>query len=72
VGDFNNEFIEIKSGLSEGEEVLLRAPVVPEEAGKKEKGKAEEGEKGKEQEQKAKQITQNQPKASSPSSGGKS
>jgi RND family efflux transporter MFP subunit len=27
VGDFNNEFIEIKSGLSEGEEVLLRAPV---------------------------------------------
>ena len=72
VGDFNNEFIEIKSGLSEGEEVLLRAPVVPEEAGKKEKGKAEEEEKGKEQEQKAKQITQNQPKASSPSSRGKS
>ena len=72
VGDFNNEFIEIRSGLSEGEEVLLRAPVVPEEAGKKEKGKGEEEEKGKDQEQKGKQITQNQQKASSPSSGGKS
>jgi len=72
VGDFNNEFIEIKSGLSEGEEVLLSAPVVPEEAGKKEKGKVEEEEKGKDQEQKVKQITQNQPKASSSSSGGKS
>ncbi len=26
VGDFNDEFIEIKSGLKEGEQVLLRAP----------------------------------------------
>ncbi|MCX5771865.1 MAG: efflux RND transporter periplasmic adaptor subunit [Candidatus Hydrogenedentes bacterium] len=36
VGEFNNEFIEIKKGLSEGEVVLLRAPVTPEDAqGKK-------------------------------------
>jgi multidrug efflux pump subunit AcrA (membrane-fusion protein) len=34
VGEFNNEFIEIKSGLAEGEEVLLRAPLIPEEADK--------------------------------------
>ena len=33
VGEFNNEFIEIKNGLQEGEEVLLRAPVSPEAAG---------------------------------------
>ncbi|HUW62178.1 MAG TPA: efflux RND transporter periplasmic adaptor subunit [Candidatus Bathyarchaeia archaeon] len=36
-GEFNNEFIEIKSGLEEGEVVLLRAPVTPEEAGGEEK-----------------------------------
>ena len=35
-GEFNNEFIEIKSGLEEGDVVLLRAPVTPEDAeGKK-------------------------------------
>ena len=33
-GEFNNEFIEIKKGIGEGERVLLRAPVVPEEADK--------------------------------------
>ena len=31
-GEYNNEFIEIRGGLKEGEEVLLRAPVAPEEA----------------------------------------
>jgi len=36
-GEFNNEFIEIKSGLTEGEVVLLRAPVTPEDAGGKKK-----------------------------------
>jgi len=36
-GEFNNEFIEIKSGLSQGEVVLLRAPVTPEDAGGKKK-----------------------------------
>lgn len=34
VGEFNNEYIEVKSGLKEGDRVLLRAPVQPEEAGK--------------------------------------
>jgi len=29
VGEFNNEFIEIKKGLNEGEKVLLRAPIEP-------------------------------------------
>ena len=46
VGEFNNEFIEIKSGLKEGEQVLLRAPVVPEEADKESKGKEDKKEKG--------------------------
>jgi multidrug efflux pump subunit AcrA (membrane-fusion protein) len=41
VGEFNNEFIEIKSGLTEGEVVLLRAPVTPEDA----QGKKKEGQK---------------------------
>jgi len=31
-GEFNNEFIEIKTGLEEGEAVLLRAPVTAEDA----------------------------------------
>jgi multidrug resistance efflux pump len=47
VGEFNNEFIEIKNGLKEGEKVLLRAPVVPEDADKKKReGKGEEQGKG--------------------------
>jgi HlyD family secretion protein len=51
VGEFNNEFIEVKSGLSEGDRVLLRAPVVPEEAGKAKEGKdgEKDDKKGKEQ-----------------------
>lgn len=32
LGEYNNEFIEIKSALEEAEEVLLRAPTTPEEA----------------------------------------
>jgi HlyD family secretion protein len=48
VGEFNNEFIEIKSGLTEGEVVLLRAPVTPEGA----EGKKKEGEKKPEAEEK--------------------
>lgn len=38
VGDFNDEFIEIKSGLKENERVLLQAPAVaaPEETGEEE------------------------------------
>ena len=31
-GEYNNEFIEIRKGLEEGEDVLLRAPTEPEEA----------------------------------------
>ena len=54
VGDFNNEFIEIKSGLAEGETVLLRAPVVPEEADKDRQGKEGEKEKAKERKEKPK------------------
>jgi len=42
-GEFNNEFIEIKSGLSEGEVVLLRAPVTPEDAGGGKKKEDKEG-----------------------------
>lgn len=34
VGEFNKEFIEIKSGLNEGEKVLLRAPIEPQPADK--------------------------------------
>ncbi len=34
VGEFNNEFIEIKKGLNEGEKVLLRAPIQPQQADK--------------------------------------
>jgi len=49
-GEYNNEFIEIKGGLKEGEEVLLRAPLAPEEAdtegegGKPERKRPKEGE----------------------------
>ena len=43
-GEYNNEFIEIQGGLKEGEEVLLRAPLAPEEAETEgETGKEEEG-----------------------------
>ena len=35
VGDFNEQFIEIKTGLSEGDQVLLRAPISPDSADKK-------------------------------------
>ncbi|NIA12864.1 MAG: HlyD family efflux transporter periplasmic adaptor subunit [Nitrospiraceae bacterium] len=31
-GEYNDEFIEVKNGLSEGDEVLLRAPISTEEA----------------------------------------
>jgi len=41
IGDFNNEFIEVKSNLAEGEQVLLRAPVVPEDADRRKKEEAE-------------------------------
>ncbi|MCC6490794.1 MAG: HlyD family efflux transporter periplasmic adaptor subunit [Candidatus Hydrogenedentes bacterium] len=49
-GEFNNEFIEVKSGLQEGEQVLLRAPqgqLTPAKDGGKEQGgqKKEGGEK---------------------------
>ncbi len=54
VGDFNNEFIEIKSGLAEGDTVLLRAPVVPEEADKDREGKEGDKEKAKEHKEKPK------------------
>lgn len=54
VGDFNNEFIEIKSGLAEGETVTLLAPVVPEEADKDREGKEGDKEKAKERKEKAK------------------
>lgn len=38
-GEFNDAFIEIKSGLREGEKVCLRAPVAPEEKKEEEKPK---------------------------------
>ncbi|HYE30585.1 MAG TPA: efflux RND transporter periplasmic adaptor subunit, partial [Methylomirabilota bacterium] len=41
IGEFNDEFIEIKSGLKEGEKVLLRAPSDNKEGSKDEK-KADE------------------------------
>lgn len=40
-GDFNESFVEIKSGLKEGEVVLLRAPAQPEKKGGE--GEGEEG-----------------------------
>jgi RND family efflux transporter MFP subunit len=40
VGEFNDEFIEIKKGLQEGERVCLRAPVGTEEEGTEGKKKA--------------------------------
>ena len=41
MGDFNDEFIEIKSGLKEGEKVLLRPP---EDTGGEEPGEERSGE----------------------------
>jgi HlyD family secretion protein len=44
IGDFNDEFIEIKSGLKEGEQVALRAPESLEENSETpSEGKPEEG-----------------------------
>ncbi len=42
-GEYNDEFIEISSGLSEGDEVLLRAPVIPEDAHNGERKKKSNG-----------------------------
>ena len=44
VGEFNDEFIEIKKGIKEGERVCLRTPVGMEEGGGKGKKKASAGE----------------------------
>jgi multidrug efflux pump subunit AcrA (membrane-fusion protein) len=56
IGEFNDEFIEIKKGLKEGEKVFLRAPESEkgEAAAKKEEGKAEKAktDQGKKPEQK--------------------
>ena len=45
VGEMNDEFIEIKSGLKEGERVLLRPPVTTETDGGSREKKKEEKEK---------------------------
>ena len=42
IGDFNDQFIEVKTGLSEGEQVLLRAPLSPDSAEKKKDGRKDE------------------------------
>ena len=48
VGEFNDEFIEVKSGISEGERVLLRPPegLEPQKPGKDQKEKTPENKKG--------------------------
>ena len=60
-GQYNNEFIEIKGGLKEGEEVLLRAPVAPEETETEGEtgppGKKEEGSRGRPEPGKGKGVT---------------
>lgn len=66
-GEFNNEFIEIKEGLSEGEVVLLRAPSTPEEAVEGKEGEKKEGE-GKEK--KPERERPPRPEAPPPSPGG--
>jgi multidrug efflux pump subunit AcrA (membrane-fusion protein) len=47
VGEFNDEFIEVKSGISEGERVLLRPPdgLEPQKPGKDQKEKTPENKK---------------------------
>ena len=42
IGEFTDEFIEVKSGIKEGDRVCLRAPDSPEK-GKDEKGSTEQG-----------------------------
>lgn len=64
-GEFNNEFIEIKEGLSEGEVVLLRAPSTPEEAVEGKEGEKKEGE-----EKKRERERPPRPEAPPPSPGG--
>jgi RND family efflux transporter MFP subunit len=53
VGEFNDEFIEIKKGIKEGEKVCLRTPAGFEEAGAKDKKKASVPEEGAKTEDKA-------------------
>jgi hypothetical protein len=43
-GESNEQFIEIKNGLKEGEDVLLRAPTSPEEKSGEENGAGDKGE----------------------------
>lgn len=46
-GEFNNEFIQIKDGIKEGDVVLLRAPTSPEEAEQTKEGEKKEDEREK-------------------------
>ena len=64
IGDFNNEFIEVKSNLTEGEQVLLRAPVVPEDADRRKKEEAEGKDKTNDTEKKGTRKPQNPQQAS--------
>lgn len=52
VGEFNNEFIEIKKGLNEGEKVLLRAPIEPQALDRDAATRTEKKESGKERKRK--------------------